>query len=193
MSTYTIQELLDWKARSDDAKEQKKIRRLIRELRAELGDEEVPPIRRGINRLSPSTKFLSRFDPADQSTWPPVDTWTEAMHDSYIDWLAENKPLHQRPYFDVQDIPRVGCGCSQCAPWYPFYQAMVNVDLELLYEKQRLAADVPFVPWTTTYVQALIDRLKSMDAAFHLDERGRLKTVKTTASGVTKVFKVNRK
>lgn len=69
--TYTFEELVAWKARSTDPNEQKKIRRLIRELRA--ADPSVPALRRGISRgsgvLQP-TVDVSNFNPADRSTWP---------------------------------------------------------------------------------------------------------------------------
>lgn len=79
--TYTFQELVEWKARSTDKNEQKKIRRLIRELRAT--DPSVPSLRRGISRTSgivqPSVD-VANFNPADKSTWPTTGSCKKCHH-----------------------------------------------------------------------------------------------------------------
>lgn len=78
---YTFEELVAWKARSDDPKEQKKIRRLIRELRAV--DPNVPSLRRGISRTSHVTQPTGNplaFRPGDKSTWPTSGSCASCKH-----------------------------------------------------------------------------------------------------------------
>ena len=75
---YTFEELVAWKARSTEANEQKKIRRLIRQLREH--DPHVPQLRRGISRHSgvfqPNID-TQKFNPGDKTTWPTTGFCSE--------------------------------------------------------------------------------------------------------------------
>lgn len=133
---YTFAELVAWKAKSQDPQEQKKIRRLIRALRAT--DPSVPSLKRGINANSPVVQPSVEpdlFDPTDKSTWPtittyetlpsgkrvsrvvlaPAEHWTEEMHFKLIDHQAVAHPIHQHAHVDAAGVPQLGCGGSCCA------------------------------------------------------------------------------
>jgi len=137
---YTFEQLMDWKARTDDPREQKKIRRMLRELRAV--NPELPAVRRGVNKHSGIQQVApATFDPADRSTWPTgrdgkllgPENWTEDMHIAYIDWMAVHKPLHVVAHIDAAGVPQYGCACSKCTSLNGrIYDALVAENMDEL-------------------------------------------------------------
>lgn len=142
MAEYTFDQLLAWKARSTDPNEQKKIRRLIRELRAK--DPSLPTLRTGTTRLRPTdaTKVATNVQQtyaevnlANPETFyrVPPQNWTEDMWGIWDDWQERKRPLHQLAFIDRAGVPQYGCDCSKCTRTnWDIYHALLEEDLDKL-------------------------------------------------------------
>lgn len=152
--TYTFEELVAWKARSKDPVEQKKIRRLIRNLRAT--DPSIPSLRRGINAdtgIRQPNVDTSSFKPGDKSTWPTTGSCKSCKHPQHV---HKRKGCTQCQAQPVQVVAgRTGAqvipATHVCEQYVPEYDASMWTE--------QMHAD--FIDWMATerplHVKAYVD------------------------------------